>query len=350
MPEPVSEFFEVLQTEHAGRGVFATQDISAGTLLLTSNDLVMSFLHRDYLREVCVWCFAYDNGRYWNVRESGASLTWCSEECKREWLEANGGNVALLCYEAVEIVLKGRTQNQLRLQTRDGQQLVDNQRPPIEDIEALWEAAEKIGIIITEMRGTTTPIKRSKVQSRVLANLGPPSAGAITYLLAATISRYVADDSMWQDLLDLYPSSAPYASLTVLQEHITAYHHLLSILPIPLLPYVTPTILRTVINRDAHNSFGILSLDDEGSEMFGHAIYPSASYWNHSCDPCVDKRRIRRMWEFRASRDVKKGEELCITYLGGDEKTMSVKERRTRLWNAWKFRCACERCIAEEGE
>ncbi|KAL1652085.1 hypothetical protein SLS58_000209 [Diplodia intermedia] len=89
--------------------------------------------------------------------------------------------------------------------------------------------------------------------------------------------------------------------------------------------------------RDSMNSFGIRSLDDEGAEFFGYGVWTSASYFNHSCSPNVEKKRVGRAWHFTACRDVRKGEELCITYLSGEERALNTDARRKLLANSWGF-------------
>jgi SET and MYND domain-containing protein len=343
MPVPTSSLFEVRQTQHAGRAVFATQDIPAGTSLLRSSDVAVTILYREYLREVCFECFAYDRGRQWGVRDNGAGLAWCSETCKAVWLERNGGALGIEAHKAVEDVIKRKTRREEVDGAADEEH--DAKEPTSQEVDSAWRAAEKLGLTIIDGRSAAKP---TKAQARVVSTLPAPSPPVLCYLLSAVLSHSTATPSTWQDLLYLHPSTTPYLTTHMLRTHITAYHHLLSVVPTSLLAFTTPTNLRSVVTRDAHNSFGIRSLDDGGSEMFGHGIWPSGSYWNHSCSPNVNKRREGRTWVFTAGRDVKSGEELCITYLGGDEVDMDVTERREQLWNAWRFVCACTRCVEED--
>ena len=76
----------------------------------------------------------------------------------------------------------------------------------------------------------------------------------------------------------------------------------------------------------------------------GYALYPSASYFNHSCKPNVAKVRVGNTWRFWVPKDVARGEQLCISYLGGDEKDLTTAERRVRLKDVWSFVCECEGC------
>ncbi|KAK5705280.1 Histone-lysine N-methyltransferase set-6 [Elasticomyces elasticus] len=86
---------------------------------------------------------------------------------------------------------------------------------------------------------------------------------------------------------------------------------------------------------------------EDGEEYMGYAVYPSSSYFNHSCSPNVAKQRVGNAWRFWVIEDVRKGEQLCISYLGGDEKDLSVDERRARLAEVWGFVCECARCQSE---
>jgi SET and MYND domain-containing protein len=150
--------------------------------------------------------------------------------------------------------------------------------------------------------------------------------------------------SAWADVLALAEDRTPYHSADDLDAFTRTYLQLLAILPLPLLPLTTAANLFILSSRDSHNSFGIRSLEDEGSEFFGYGCWPAASYFNHSCGPNVEKRRVARVWEFRAGRDIACGEELCITYLSGEERKLSRGKRIARLSRTWGFECACERC------
>ncbi|CAF4919829.1 unnamed protein product [Rotaria sp. Silwood1] len=55
-----------------------------------------------------------------------------------------------------------------------------------------------------------------------------------------------------------------------------------------LQPYIIPSIIRSIIGKNLTNIYGIWSIDDEpdgNKEFFGYSLYPSASFFNHSCNP-----------------------------------------------------------------
>lgn len=99
------------------------------------------------------------------------------------------------------------------------------------------------------------------------------------------------------------------------------------------------------LSRHLSNSFGIWETPiTPDSENLGSAMYPSASYFNHSCEPNMLKIRQGRTLRFVTSRDIQKGDELCINY--GDT-NRNLGERRQMLKDWWGFHCDCIRCRRE---
>jgi hypothetical protein len=353
MSWPTSSLFVVQETPTSGRGVFATQLIPTGTQLLACPDLVYGLVFREYRREVCNWCFRYEQGDILPIRENRAALVWCTEECKDDWMEAHGTS-GIDAYAAVEDLARKQAkmvvkeEDEATSQSSTGSTVTPPIQPTPEEIDTAWDLAETTADLIRSARYSNKP---SKPQRKATAQALSLKLDSI--LINHAISSLIAcrsHPSAWQTVQDLYASPQPYISAPQLQTHLTTYFQLLALLPLDLLPFCTRSTLITAIDRDAHNSFGIRSLDDDASEMFGYGTWPSASYWNHACSPNILKRRVGRTWTFVTSREIKQGEELCITYLGGEEEELGVRERREMLWKAWKFVCGCTRCKAESQE
>ncbi|KAJ9623297.1 Histone-lysine N-methyltransferase set-6 [Taxawa tesnikishii (nom. ined.)] len=357
---PSSALFSVRETASSGRGVYATQAIPAGTLLFSTSALAAGVVYREYRKEVCAQCFAYDRGRVWRLRDSRAGVAFCGEACHDEWRRENAAGEA--AFVAVEALGKGG-----KGQTEDGEeekQSQDERRPTEEEIDTAWMKAEEMADRIRAARSSTQPSKAQRRDlNRVLAT--QPLRDILSYLLSGVLCSE-QEPELWADVLSLAADSKPYTTPTELEFHITSYHHLLAVCPIDLLPYITQATVRTIARNSAHNVFNIWSQDlvseDEGSqndtgsagapggsECLGYGMWTTASYWNHSCAPNVRKRRSGRIWQFWAERDVKAGEELCITYLGGDEREMTRGQRRERLSKNWGFLCGCNRCAADDG-
>lgn len=332
---PISPLFCIKQTPHSGRAVFATQSIPEGTPLSLSDDLAIHVLFREYRREVCGRCFAYDRGVEWRVRDAKRGFVFCSEECKLEWRE-EAGEVGCEAWATVEKLIKNRSKEDIDLVD------VDAPQPRKAEWKAAWADAEKQAALVrmARLEGSITKQHRKAVQQAIAR---PVSCDILPLLLAAVLLRYQRPEA-WEAVLGLAADSFPYKSTEELTSHTNSYLHLLAVLPVELLEFVTPMTLVTVLSRDSHNSFGIRSLDDGGSEYFGYGVWPAASYYNHSCDPNVAKQRIGRVWKFTTARDIREGEELCITYLNNEERELSVGKRILRLKKFWGFDCACTKC------
>lgn len=125
---------------------------------------------------------------------------------------------------------------------------------------------------------------------------------------------------------------------------------------VPTLAGVSHSLFRSIYFRERSNSFGLWEIGDieiakggggvaDDLELLGWGLYPSAVYFNHSCDANVYKLRDGRTIKFIARRMIEKDEEACISYGSVGE---SFDERRSRLLENYHFLCHCTRCIREE--
>ncbi|PIL36948.1 transcription factor [Ganoderma sinense ZZ0214-1] len=88
--------------------------------------------------------------------------------------------------------------------------------------------------------------------------------------------------------------------------------------------------------------------------QLGSGLYLVSSYLAHSCDPSTRPSFVVGSNELQlfATRPLKKGEELTIAYVDvaqhADESAEAARRRRrVELARGWKFKCECERCLAE---
>lgn len=340
--------FTVRETPAAGRGVFANVDIAAGTTLWRADDLTAHVVEREYRGEVCWECFGYDRGRKLPVRDATHGFTFCSAPCEVAFKQRCDD----VCLQAWAAVNKSSRLKPQKATEKDGSQstaAASNEiavRPPVSAIDEAWAAAAATATVIIEAR--TAGAKANKTQKKILLHAVTtitPSMDTLTFQMHAILTRYTAPNH-WTAILTLADEPRPYTTRQELDDHITAYLHLAAIVPLALLPLVTVETLRTVKSREVHNSFGIRSLEDAGSEFFGYGCWPSASFFNHNCRPNVRRRRTGRVWVFESASDIPAGSQICISYLNGEEDTLSVDERRARLSKTWGFDCACERCTS----
>ena len=91
--------------------------------------------------------------------------------------------------------------------------------------------------------------------------------------------------------------------------------------------------------------------EDEAPTSIGNALFLNHSCLNHSCKPNAEvvggladtnDTRIRIV----ASKSIKKGEEICISYIDHPNKK-AVEERRKELKGQYLFQCNCEKCLNE---
>lgn len=94
---------------------------------------------------------------------------------------------------------------------------------------------------------------------------------------------------------------------------------------------------------------GIVSTNAFGLGEPGYSdesgIFAIASRFNHSCSPNVDFvwRASSGKSEFRATRDIAEGEELLVSYLGG-QIDLERDARKAVLKDRYHFDCACSSC------
>lgn len=125
---------------------------------------------------------------------------------------------------------------------------------------------------------------------------------------------------------------------------------------IPILSHVDHHVFRSIFFRERANSFGLWEMGDDeivkgfggvsdDLELLGFGIYPSAVYFNHSCDANVIKVRDGKSMKFIARRMINKNEEACISYGSVDE---DVHSRRKRLLEHYHFLCHCTKCVDDD--
>ncbi|SMY24237.1 unnamed protein product [Zymoseptoria tritici ST99CH_1A5] len=337
---------EIRDIPKAGRGVIATQPIPSGTVILRSGSPAYHVIFAKYRKETCAWCFLWDRGRALPVRDGETSKVFCSGQCQSGWCEEQG-DVGIEAWKAVASFVKSKAKG-----ASDDESMAEGGRPSPDAINDAWRQAEESGEFIRRSRrneaegSQPTKADRKRVQAILRSCTVLVDADMLSYLLCGVLLHH-GHSPLVDEIHRLAMDDQPYPTSYALDLACASYIQLLSILPPSLLPILTPKLCLTMVRADNHNAFGIRGGGEDSEEYMGWAVYPSASYFNHSCTPNLAKRRVGRDWEFTTARDVDAGEECCITYLGGDEKGMDRVERQRRLKEVWGFDCGCERCRDE---
>ncbi|BGP14985.1 hypothetical protein JCM10213_007211 [Rhodosporidiobolus nylandii] len=110
----------------------------------------------------------------------------------------------------------------------------------------------------------------------------------------------------------------------------------------------------SLLGRVETNALPVVSLTDLPAEAGADAVqysgvFPRASRVNHACDANCRLEWSARDWTLavKTSRAVKKGEELCISYIVPFQKR---RERREELRLKWRFDCMCGWCSLSHEE
>lgn len=369
-----SENCAIIHTPDRGRAVVAKARIHAGSNVLTTTPALSPIAHvifRPYRREVCGWCFVYDRGREWKIRDLLASsgLIFCSSDCMTRWKEHVEG-LGEEAYKSVEATMKTKRaktgNNTGDFMGEAAHDAPDDLVPTEDEIRDKWLNVKSREQSLRAARGTS---KLSKAQSRELRQaLGEdPGAGAdiVEFFLTGLLWKSRKDKEqnipatslktvqVPSEMMALAPDPKPFVDRSELRMHLEAYMQLLACLPMDLLHGATSDLCFEMICRASHNAFSIrppeLADGDQSGEFMGWGVWPEASFFNHSCSPNLQKTRQGRTWSFSVAdgKDVEKGEELCISYLGGDERDLDVHGRRQKLMDGWGFRCHCRKCMED---
>jgi SET domain len=308
--------YTIQTTKDRGRAVYATQLIPAATAIHVASKPFASVIKEDWKKEVCAWCFKYRHCKRNSVQhpDMRTGVSFCSKRCLQHWTEDD---------------FDGRMEEVLvSMNTKDAQKAL-----------SLYARAD-----YTQLTSTPDgfPFDQAKlVASAVVArSREQPLADGCVGVRRKPRPEYTPS---WDDVLNLQPGIFD-DKIDLAAEVRQVWSFLSKVLPKDLQHLIHPTAY-PFLSRHLSNSFGIWELPIMAeSENLGSAMYPSASYFNHSCDPNVMKVRLGREVIFVTSREVQSGEELCISY-GHTEK--EVEERRSKLLDWWGFNCNCSRCERE---
>ncbi|CAG8596094.1 10581_t:CDS:2 [Dentiscutata heterogama] len=125
-----------------------------------------------------------------------------------------------------------------------------------------------------------------------------------------------------------------------------------------------------MVSKIENNGFGVYYKCKGKNVLFGRAIYPYASFFNHSCDANCDaiqdncdndkdetqlstliddesklscnSKKLRGEMKFVAR------EELTISYIQDENGLLPLQSRRQKLLSEYYFLCQCSKCIIDE--
>lgn len=344
MPEPVcigrisgqNQYLEIRETAYGGRGYFAVCDIPENTQVLICPRPFISTIFRPFRKEVCAYCFKYDDGRSWRIKlaktkpngPAFGGLYFCSQVCLENWSKCYDGDG--LMSEALEQIERGAKQTAKNVDRDLDLNLRDVSSLSMADLDLVWESEEKKRLANSKMKlGSISPLDDSETDfARLIASCAVEK-------MRSECAGFDGLQSNELQQLRHFPG--------LLQAHIKIYRFLYTVLPPKISNALNSSLLRKTLGAEAGNAFGIweqpLTLH---SECFGTAVYPEASYFNHWCEPDVQKKRIDSSMVFTTKRAITQGQELHISY--GMLEQQPTEQRKQLLRTQWYFDCQCPSC------
>lgn len=357
--EPISDLFSVKNTTYGGRACFSNMFLPRGTVVLDAEDSISECISYEFRKEVCHHCFHYDYGKTmkWKIGVfemerlepktgwkgfQGAGLWFCSQSCRDAFLQQQQVSELIQGYENL---LRG-----LRLAQKSGppqdinDQKLNSASISRELIDQKWQQLQEHWVQRLEH---LKPCKRLS-QCPYMTEENYCCARAVCMTLFRL--KYLDPVSTFKCSFDVLQSNelSKLSKFPVLLNfQLEVYQILYILLPPTLHSQLSVPLFRHILGAEYGNAFGIWqsgeSVDDR--EYLGCRLFPQASFFNHSCDPNIDKVHIRRRMRFILNRDVEEGTQLCIAY--NCDLTLAACERRRIMKENWFFDCLCDRCSSE---
>ncbi|KAK4512919.1 uncharacterized protein ATC70_003629 [Mucor velutinosus] len=395
---------EIAVLPSKGRGYKAATTIATGTVIHVSDPLATT-VSQEWIPETCMWCFNFSYPKKQKVKVMALQEEKVLANRWQVPIKKNSGSLfkgMLFCTESCksQFILHDKTSLILASHYRlDQEHTSSSNHTPDAPIPAHihqniknvpWIDVDNDESLTLWLEDAWDCITKSNDLHRDIDD----NDKAMCRLIATCIARKHDDPDQFEELLVIqnnelahfrshYTTSTLYPSrvnqLPVFKNDVNKRKTLLSVLPaevqnvvalyafftraltsplhqVPALANVDHRLFRSIYFRERANSFGLWELGDSGVsladggvtddlELLGWGIYPSAVYFNHSCDANVVKVREGRQMKFLARRMIEKGEEACISYGSVGE---DVKDRRARLLSHYHFLCQCTRCIQED--
>ncbi|KAI3403852.2 SET6 [Candida oxycetoniae] len=280
----ISPFFIVGNTVYGGRGCFSTRPIPSGTQIHYCPTPIGFTISRLFKKEVCNWCFKYEHGR---VMRTDKYYTLGLRKAKKE--------INYLVQGDDDIDEHARNSWKLAdLWNDEIDSMKESKR--IESLPCLDEIEYAEAIYVLQVLFNFYKTKSQLSHSPQLSN-----SENLELLLFSTLeSNETEKYRKYPYLVQSYINIFKFIKLTCSKE---------------LQPFVNSKTVRDIIGKNLSNAFGIWShakSSSEDKELLGFAVYPSASFFNHSCEANIKKIRIKNDMKFVTLRDIGPGEELCI--------------------------------------
>ncbi|CAF1176493.1 unnamed protein product [Rotaria sp. Silwood1] len=386
----ISSYFSVRPTKYGGRGCFANTDLPQGTIVHECSMPLSSTIVRPFRKEVCGSCFKYLDGKTLKFKlmsrnnkqnnstsDASLALYFCSQSCMDKFIDLDIDDLYRESLLNVEnLFIRGLNHDRCDLEMEiqheeaeiEAELKLENALKQAKDIDLFisqkWQEAE----INCQLQLSKLKPKQRKNFNNLIhltPKIDENEYLEIKYIIGILFQMYKRDYCKNNKLSLSISVSLSLFELQVFQhlqssdiQRICKYPYLLhsytnkiyKFLKIStsekLQPYITPSTIRSIIGKNLTNIYAIWSIDEPNGnkEYFGYSLYPSASFFNHSCNPNLMKIKQGAKIIFKLLKNIKKDEELCIHY--GNSISDGLEIRRKYL-KEWFFDCLCERCVEE---
>ncbi|KAL3894739.1 MAG: hypothetical protein SGCHY_005102 [Lobulomycetales sp.] len=304
------------QVDLAARKVMAAADLRTEELVYQTDAMCLSLLDSSKKRVCCVCLKANeDDGPFHLFCARCDTVYFCSLDCLTK-SQADSAHY-LICPAICEIV-----------------------KAKIPAMEA-----SIIKLVLSAL------VERARAMDRLLGTTpatASGSSGPVFYFRPTYTSRAVKDNTQWDTLKRL---DSQYNLLDKQQK--MEWQRIKSfVIPFALKTGLVDDLRDEDARRDMifdllskieSNCFGICAFTKQS--VVGRALFPLASFFNHSCAPnCVLEQKARSV-HIRALKEIFEGEELSLSYIPGVEK-MDYTTRTQQLAQFF-ISCKCVRCMAD---
>lgn len=364
----VSPLFDVKQTTYGGRACFAREDSKEGTNILSVNRCLSSSISHEFRKEVCHNCLKYNNGKIMKVKLdrnqlvddllpdgkkeqvsrpktfNGAGLWFCCDSCRDEYISQDNIIELIETFETLLAHFQSQAKRRNTASRIEEEHKLNETFMSPKIIGSNWSMIEKDWIPRIDQ------LKASK-KARMLPLIYEEEYQCCRFVAQTLFNlKYTDPNSVLMKTFEALQSneqSRIHKFPILLDSQTKVLQTLYVLLPFSLKPLLTISLFRHILGSEYGNAFGIWQdgESNDSREYLGFWIVPQASYFNHSCSPNVDKKRIGNKLTFTLNSNVVAGQQLCIDYSG--ILSLDVHKRQEILSENWFFQCGCEKCQLE---
>ncbi|ANB12185.1 Set6p [Sugiyamaella lignohabitans] len=407
------QYLSVRKTEYGGRGYFAAKNIPANTRVLTCRQPLTYVVFKSFKKEVCAYCFSYDNGKHRkfrlvsNLKRAYAGVYFCSEECRDCWVENYDYDGLLSAtLEEIELAYIQLIASTVKAPSYEGydssniDELWDKVEKEFADPDVVSRPSSVLSVSTTTSTSTSlassvcsSPVSESSALESVSSPVSdsaslsssvsalsstsssrfrknkkkkvklPPLDG-VEYDTARVVALVLVQNHRVQNGTATSEISHEWTKFNLLQSnelshigqyrefitvHVNVYKFLRTVLQDDLRLLCTPRLLRDTVGREAGNAFGIWELP----MMMESECFGTAVYPAASFfnHECEPSVRKQRVDNSLVFTTIRDiAQDEQLFISYGMMEELPYPERQRILTDQWHFDCQCPACTRDKLE